>query len=49
MEPEERAGKIVRGKFLDVVKPEYTKLYAEVIERAQKSTREIKQRSAGGI
>ena len=36
--PDERAGKIVRGVFCDVDKPEYIALYEQVIQRAQGST-----------
>lgn len=33
--PEDRAGKIVRGVFCDIEKPEYSQLYDIVIQRAQ--------------
>jgi 2-oxoglutarate ferredoxin oxidoreductase subunit beta len=33
--PEERAGKIVRGVLHNIDKPEYTRLYAQLIERVQ--------------
>jgi 2-oxoglutarate ferredoxin oxidoreductase subunit beta len=33
--PEERAGKIVRGVLHNIEKPEYTRLYAQLIERVQ--------------
>jgi 2-oxoglutarate/2-oxoacid ferredoxin oxidoreductase subunit beta len=36
--PEERSNKIVRGVLCDRDKPEYTALYDQVIERAQKSS-----------
>jgi 2-oxoglutarate ferredoxin oxidoreductase subunit beta len=39
LSPEERQGKIVRGVFVDRDLPEYTKLYDEVIERAQAEAR----------
>ncbi len=35
--PEERAGKIVRGVFCDIEKPEYGELYDEIIRRAQQA------------
>lgn len=35
--PEAREGKIVRGVMFNVEKPEYTQLYAELIQRAQQA------------
>ncbi len=37
LSPEEREMKIVRGVMHDVEKPEYTQLYAELIQRAQQA------------
>lgn len=38
LSPEERAGKIVRGVLCNQDKPEFTALYDQVIERAQRSS-----------
>jgi 2-oxoglutarate ferredoxin oxidoreductase subunit beta len=37
LSPEEREGKIVRGVIHDVEKPEYTRLYEELIQRVQQA------------
>jgi 2-oxoglutarate ferredoxin oxidoreductase subunit beta len=36
MSEEEKRGKIVRGVFVDRDIPEYTRLYDQIIERAQR-------------
>jgi 2-oxoglutarate ferredoxin oxidoreductase subunit beta len=38
MSDEETRGKIVRGVFVDRDIPEYTQLYDQIIERAQRET-----------
>jgi 2-oxoglutarate/2-oxoacid ferredoxin oxidoreductase subunit beta len=37
LSPEEREGKIVRGVIHDIEKPEYTRLYEELIQRVQQA------------
>jgi len=36
LSPEEKKEKFVIGEFLDIDRPDYTELYSEVMEEAQK-------------
>ncbi len=41
LSPDERPGKIVRGVFCDIEKPEYSQLYDIVIQRAQEAAQPV--------